>query len=118
MLELIYREKTRELIRFRSKNELGLFWDGIERDDIPLRTDWVNYLNLGSHLNEMYGEQDGKCNGCGIHFPKTNFHVDHIITKSKGGTNHRENLQLLCNGCNSTKGNRGMEYLKTKLRFD
>ena len=111
-------EKTRELIRFRSKNELGLFWDGIERDDIPLRTDLGKLPEPRSHLNEMYGEQDGKCNGCGVHFPKANFHVDHIIAKNKGGTNYRENLQLLCNRCNSIKGNRGMEYLKAKLRFD
>ena len=111
-------EKTRELIRFRSKNELGLFWDGIEREDIPQRTDLGKLPEPRSYLNEMYGEQDGKCNGCGVHFPKANFHVDHIIAKAKGGTNHRENLQLLCNRCNSIKGNRGMEYLKSKLVLD
>ena len=118
MLVLTSQKKLENLIRFRSKNELGLFWDGIEREDIPQRTDLGKLPEPRSYLNEMYGEQDGKCNGCGVHFPKANFHVDHIIAKAKGGTNHRENLQLLCNRCNSIKGNRGMEYLKSKLDLD
>ena len=34
------------------------------------------------------------------------------------GPDHRHNLQLLCNRCNSIKGNREIEYLKAKLYFD
>lgn len=30
--------------------------------------------------------------------------LDHIIPKSKGGTNARENLVLACNACNNAKG--------------
>ncbi len=36
---------------------------------------------------------------------------------SKGGTDHISNLQLLCANCNRVKGNRGMDYLRQKLRF-
>ena len=38
-----------------------------------------------------------------------------IIAQAKGGTDHLSNLQLLCGHCNRTKGDRGMEYLRTKL---
>ncbi|MBC6442177.1 MAG: HNH endonuclease [Rhodobacteraceae bacterium] len=39
----------------------------------------------------------------------------HIIPQSGGGgTDHIENLQLLCGHCNSVKRDRGMEYLVAK----
>ena len=30
--------------------------------------------------------------------------IDHIVPKSKGGTNDRLNLRILCTPCNTTKG--------------
>ncbi|MCY3562144.1 MAG: HNH endonuclease [bacterium] len=39
------------------------------------------------------------------------------IARKKGGTDHLENLQLLCGHCNSVKGDRGMEYLRAKLQL-
>ena len=50
------------------------------------------------------------------HFKKQYLEIDHIIAKSVGGTDHIENLQLLCGHCNRIKGNRGQEYLIAKLR--
>ena len=45
----------------------------------------------------------GKCNYCGS---KENLQIDHIIPYSKGGANHRDNLQCLCGSCNSKKSDR------------
>ena len=41
-----------------------------------------------------------------------------IISKSKGGSDHPDNLQLLCNACNSTKGSRTQAELIAALRQD
>ena len=65
----------------------------------------------------LYGQQAGHCAGCATHFQMQHLDVDHIIARAKGGTDHRENLQLLSGHCNSVKGDRGMEYLRTKLQL-
>ncbi len=44
-----------------------------------------------------------------------NLEVDHIIAENVGGTDHIENLQLLCGSCNRIKGDRGHEYLVSRL---
>lgn len=31
-------------------------------------------------------------------------HVDHMVARSRGGTNHPSNLQMLCEPCNCRKG--------------
>lgn len=89
----------------------------IARKDIPQRTD-IKVFRLYNSLDNkkhLYGQQAGNCNGCSEHFNMQNLEVDHIIAKSQGGTDHIENLQLLCGNCNRVKGNRGQEYLIAKL---
>ena len=111
--------KAAELVEFRMKDELGLFYQGVHRKDIPKRTDLGKLPRYNSPVNRtwLYGEQEGNCAGCDHHFEARNLEVDHIISKRKGGTNHLENLQLLCGSCNRIKGDRGMEYLKVKLQI-
>lgn len=109
--------KAAELVRIRMQKELGLFYEGVHRTDIPQRTDIepLRRYNDPANKRALYGEQDGNCNGCGEHFRPQNLTVDHIIAQSKGGTDHLGNLQLLCGHCNSVKGDRGQEYLLARL---
>lgn len=109
--------KAIELTKMRLRNELGLFASPIHRTDIPQRTDLGKLPRPASHKRALYGEQAGNCEGCGEHFLLQNLEVDHIVPRSKGGTDHIENLQLLCGACNRIKGNRGMEYLRVKLQL-
>ena len=106
-----------KLVEQRARNELGLMGgvQAIARSDIPMRTDREPPPPLRESKVVLYGTQAGNCNGCGNHFLPQNFTIDHIIAETKGGTNHIENLQLLCGYCNSLKGDRPMEYLRARL---
>ena len=109
--------KAAELVVSRIRDDQGLFQSIIHRDDIPQRTDIgdIPRYNAPENKRYLYGEQGGHCNGCGEHFRAQHLEVDHIIARSVGGTDHRDNLQLLCSNCNRIKGDRGMEYLITRL---
>ena len=109
--------KAAELVVERIRDDQGMFEDIIARDDIPNRTDLGNIprYNVPENKTLLYGEQGGDCNGCGEHFQMQHLEIDHIIAKSVGGTDHIENLQLLCGHCNRIKGDRGQEYLISRL---
>ena len=97
--------------------------DVIVRKDAPERTDnaeekavQMNLPAYQTHKPELFGRQEGKCNGCQDFFRFRNLTVDHIIPQSKDGTDHIGNLQLLCAACNSTKGNRSHDELIQTLK--
>ena len=86
------------------------------RADIPIRTDIGEQLTLAGRKKfrkTLYGNQEGFCIGCKNHYNLKDLEVDHIIPRSKGGTDHKHNLQLLCGNCNRKKGNRSQsEFLE------
>ena len=92
------------LVDQRLRDQHGVFGQIIARTDIPHRTDLGKIPNYRTHRHTLYGRQEGHCNGCLVHFPFRNMTVDHIVPQSKGGTDHLDNLQLLCGACNSKKG--------------
>ena len=109
--------KAAELVVGRIKKAQKMFKDIIPRDDLPQRTDIGKLPSPRNWVDHLYGRQGGNCNGCGIHQTnKGNLEVDHIISLKKGGTDHIDNLQLLCSNCNRIKGSRSMEYLTNMRR--
>ena len=102
-----------KLVNERIAKDRGPLWGGaIMRDDPPLRTDLGDLPNYRTHRHRLYGEQEGICAGCGTHFPFRVMDVDHILPRSIGGTDHLENLQMLCSGCNRSKGGKTMAEWK------
>lgn len=85
------------------------------RTDIPQRTDVDAPKDYRQNKHVLYGEQEGRCGGCETHFEFRNFEIDHIVPQARGGTDHIDNLQLLCGHCNRVKGDRPMEYLLAQL---
>ena len=111
--------KAVELVNMRLQQTMGaLFHHGYvtARTDIPRRTDIDVPIPYRQNKHVLYGQQEGLCNGCEVMFPFRNFTVDHIVPQSRGGTDHLDNLQLLCGACNSVKGDRPQEHLIARLK--
>ena len=109
--------RAKDLVRSRIRNDLGLFGvNTVYRDDVPERTDMGKLPAYQTHKNNLYGKQEGHCAGCGVLFEIRNFTVDHIVARSKGGTDHLDNLQLLCGACNSMKGVKTQEEFLALLK--
>ena len=73
----------------------------------------------------MYGYADKKayllerenycCIYCGIHASKARMEIEHVIPRSRGGTDSLNNLVLSCNACNQAKGSQDVQtYLEGK----
>ena len=58
--------KAAELVRQRMSDELGMFYQGAHRIDVPRRTDIGKLPRYNSPENRkrLYGEQGGNCAGC------------------------------------------------------
>ena len=54
--------------------------------------------------NRQFGQQDGRCYYCQKSLIGIRTNVEHIVPRSKGGTNDPKNLVLACWKCNKSKG--------------
>jgi len=96
------------LVNERIAGDRGVWGGAIVPDDHPSRTDLGKLPNYRTYRHRLYGEQEGVCIGCKISFPFHVMEVDHKTPRSQGGTDHPGNLQLLCSGCNRSKGGKTM----------
>ncbi len=52
---------------------------------------------------EVWRRDQGKCSGCGS---RVNLEYGHVVPVSRGGSNTARNVELLCEACNRSKGDR------------
>ena len=104
------------LVESRLRDQFGIFAEIHHRTDIPRRTDLGELPNYRTHKHTLFGKQEGHCGGCRIVFPFRNFEIDHVIPRAKGGSDHVDNLQLLCGACNRAKGTGTQAGLVAKLK--
>ena len=109
-------ELAATLVKTRLGDQLGMFGEIHHRTDIPRRTDLGELPNYRTHKHALFGKQEGHCGGCRMAFLFRNFEIDPIVPRAKGGSDHVDNLQLLCGACNRAKGTGTQAELITKLR--
>lgn len=60
---------------------------------------------------------DWRCAYCGSGLPEHDAALDHIIPKSKGGTNSEANLIPACRSCNSSKKDMSLEDFRLFMAY-
>ena len=104
-----------DLVDRRMRGEGALLFRCLRRDDVPRRTDQEGVPHYRTQKHTLFGRQEGVCAGCRIMFPFRNMTIDHVVAQARGGTDHLDNLQLLCNACNSMKGTRTQAEFVARL---
>ena len=96
---------TQELVRFDLQQLQNLEVSGVEYQRGEL---------FGFEVKEyLLQKWSRKCAYCAIE--NVSFEIEHIVAKSKGGSNRVSNLCLSCHSCNQAKGNKPVEeFLKKK----
>ena len=63
-----------------------------------------NRRTKSDRRKDIWKKTNGLCAHCGKAVSSTNQTIDHIIPKSKGGTDDRRNILPLCRACNDGRG--------------
>jgi CRISPR/Cas system Type II protein with McrA/HNH and RuvC-like nuclease domain len=85
----------------------------------PLVIRLLNYVRyrpkgIGITRKRIFKRDNYECCYCGS---KRNLTIDHVIPKSRGGSNYWDNLVTSCGRCNSNKDNMTPEEAGLKMRY-
>jgi hypothetical protein len=72
----------------------------------PVPRNRLSLPPVGPHRISIYERDAYRCRACGSW---KDLQIDHIVPRSRGGTDDPDNLQVLCAQCNASKGARTME---------
>ena len=66
--------------------------------------DKLNSRKYRAHKERVFARDGRTCRYCGS--DEEPLHIDHIISRKRGGTHELENLQVLCKNCNLRKSSK------------
>lgn len=105
-------EKYRERSRKRYENNKEYFNIAWHKRRARLANAEGSYTK--EDIDFLFESQKGKCPICNRSI-KNGYHIDHKTPLSKGGSNNKENLQLTCASCNTSKGSKDeIEFMQSR----
>lgn len=80
-------------------------------------------LSVMGHRENFFKENKGvlghyRCVRCGRWVTKSELDVDHILPKSKGGSDKAYNLQAMCRHCNRSKQNKTTNTIEDLVKHN
>jgi len=110
-LTILFTEETlfeiREVLRYERRNDENIHNKIINQDRVNACS-FTRKKDIRGAVMLLHGD---KCLKCG----SDKIALDHVIPIVKGGLNEIDNLQPLCKKCNSSKGDKIIDYrLKTQ----
>jgi len=100
-------KKCPRYIDGRCKNKEYISWLKNKRNRKKREAEGFHTFGEWELLKKQYGFM---CPCCGRKEPKIKLTEDHIIPLSKGGSDYIENIQPLCQSCNSKKNTKIIKY--------
>lgn len=67
--------------------------------------------------DRLFVRARGICAYCGLGLDPANWHLDHVVALSKGGTHSRENSVAACPTCNRRKGDMDAATFRSRMRL-
>ncbi len=120
LLDIVYEQNKNLFLVFISMNkEHQEFILNQVKREIQKEIDFLfnvpnNVSSTEKKWRIMLKNHNGECINCGKYIGNSNLTRDHIIPQSKGGRDCIENLQPLCQSCNSKKKDK---YPDSKIVF-
>lgn len=68
-------------------------------------------------LSKILDRTKWRCSYCGCSLTLETVTIDHMIPRSKGGSDHASNLYACCSPCNTAKGPRSIESLRRSFQL-
>jgi 5-methylcytosine-specific restriction endonuclease McrA len=109
-----YQEKKEKYAERNKKYRQTDNWkESMYKARTKQRSNKHNVIFIPQSRKEILDRDNRTCQICKCRVHDKNYnngykaHIDHIIPLTNGGSNELSNLQVLCQRCNVTKGNRG-----------
>jgi len=105
---LIVQKKDKYHQGEKAKRYEFVGWDEFSKKKKKIKIKKISNISIPPNVRfNVFKKCNYSCKFCGRNVNDgVKLEVDHIIPKSKGGSNHIDNLQILCRECNIGKGNK------------